>query len=94
MLLKSIDLIALYLINRKNAVSRDRLRLCIKRPFNMASLWICTGPLLFHLYTTHIEAIIMAHCIRHHLYADDYQVLHSAFPSQIYELLAKKSIFA
>ena len=39
-------------------------------------------------YTTDIEAVISAHGKKHHLYADDCQVLHSAFPSPCDKLVA------
>ena len=45
------------------------------------------GPILFTMYTKPLSAIIVSHSIIHHSFADDFQLLMSAPPDRISELL-------
>ena len=45
------------------------------------------GPILLTMYIKHLSAIIDAHSVIHHSFADDIQLLVPAPPDEIYELL-------
>ena len=47
------------------------------------------GPLLYVLYTTELQQIVMRHGLRLHMYADDCQVYLSTYVEDVYLALSK-----